>query len=262
MGRGKAFTRAVSPRLAECALTHLARRPIDAARAAAQHASYEAALAGAGLTVERLEPLPDHPDGVFVEDTALILDGHAIVTRPGAPSRAGETESTAAGLARDFDVRRLEAGHLDGGDVLEIGRTLYVGCSGRTDADGLAALAAAARPLGYDVVGVTTDGCLHLKSAATFAGHDAAGNPVLIHDPGAISADLFAEVDPVAVAPGERAAANVVRIGGLVLMPADCPRTAEMLAARGFDIVALDVNELQKAEAGLTCMSLIARGAG
>src|SRR5690349_14431917 len=113
-----AFTRAVSPRLAECETTQAER--VDVARAVAQHSAYEAALRGAGVEVRRLAALDDCPDGVFVEDTALLLGGHAVILRPGAASRAGETESTAAGLASQFDVHWLGAGHVDGGDVLRI----------------------------------------------------------------------------------------------------------------------------------------------
>src|SRR3954447_4155491 len=122
----KAFTRAVSPRLPECALTHLDRTPIDVCRAIAQHAAYEQALADAGVEVIRLPELADDPDAVFVEDTALLLDGDAIITRPGIASRADETESTAAGLTDHFEVHRITSGHVDGGDVLRISRTLYV----------------------------------------------------------------------------------------------------------------------------------------
>jgi len=137
---GTAFTRAVSPRIAECELTHLERVPIDPARAAAQHAAYEQALRDSGFAVIRLPDLPDQPDAVFVEDTALLLDGHAIITRPGVSSRAREVESTAAGLEGRFELHRLENGFLDGGDVLRIGRTIYVGRSSRTDAAGIAQL--------------------------------------------------------------------------------------------------------------------------
>lgn len=258
MAAGTAFTRAVSPRLAECALTHLARQPIDATRAAQQHADYEATLAAAGFDTVRLPPLPDFPDGVFVEDTAMLLGDHAVITRPGAASRRGETEATAAGLDGRFTLTRLATGHVDGGDVLAIGRTLYVGLSGRTDRAGLESLAEAVRPLGYNVIAVAVQACLHLKSAATFAGRDASGAPVLVYDPCAIAPDAFAGVVPLAVAPGEAVAANVLRAGGTLIMAAHCPGTAERLAARGFDIAPVDVSELHKAEAGLTCMSLIA----
>ncbi len=133
----RAFTRAVSPRLPECQLTHLQRAPIDAARAAEQHAAYERALVDAGFEIVRLPELADDPDAVFVEDTALLLGEHAVITRPGAASRIGEIDSTAAGLSDVFEIHRIERGHVDGGDVLRIGQRLYVGLSTRTDADGI-----------------------------------------------------------------------------------------------------------------------------
>src|SRR4029079_5134584 len=114
----RAFTRAVSPRIAECQLTHLARVPIDPAKAAAQHAAYEQARSDAGFEVVRLPELAEDPDAVFVEDTALLLGDHAVITRPGAPSRIGEIEATAEGLSGHFELHRIEDGHVDGGDVL------------------------------------------------------------------------------------------------------------------------------------------------
>ena len=247
----RAFTRAVSPRLAECQLTHLDRQPIDAAKAAAQHAAYEQALAGAGFELVRLPELPGDPDAVFVEDTALLLDGHAIITRPGAPSRMGEADSTAAGLV-GFELHRIASGYLDGGDVLRIGRTLYVGRSTRTDAQGIDSLRELAAPLGYTVVEAELRDCLHLKTGATFAGDGA-----LLYDPRCVDHAQFAGVEPMAVHPAEPAAANCVRAGERLILPAGNPRTAERLRQRGFDVVEVDVCELQKAEAGVTCMSLI-----
>lgn len=253
---GTAYTRALSPRLAEGELTHLEAQPIDIVRAGAQHAAYERALADAGFAVRRLPALPDDPDSVFVEDTALILGRHAVITRPGAASRAGETASTAAALDNDFILHPLPAGTLDGGDVLRIGHILYVGRSGRTSDEGIEALAALVEPLGFAVRAVEASGCLHLKTAATFAGADPAGNPVLLYHPDWISPAIFADVEPVAVT--EPAAANVLRAGDRLFVSAEAPRAAAMLASRGFAVVTLDVSELHKAEAGLTCMSLIA----
>ena len=246
----RAYTRAVSPRLAECQLTHLERTPIDTAKAAAQHAAYEAALAGAGFEIVRLPELTDDPDAVFVEDTALLLDGHAVLTRPGAPSRIGEVDSTAAGLADDFELHRIEHGHVDGGDVLRIGKCLYVGRSTRTDAEGVRALGDLVRPLGFEVIGAELGDCLHLKTGATFAGEG-----VLLFDSRAVDPAQFTGVEPLAVE--EPAAANCVRAGDRIILPAGNPRTADCLRKRGFSVVEVDVSELQKAEAGVTCMSLI-----
>jgi dimethylargininase len=248
-----AFTRAVSPRIAECALTHLARQPIDAVRAAGQHAAYEWALADAGFEVVRLPERADDPDAVFVEDTAILLGDHAVITRPGAPSRADEVFSTAAGLEPYFTICPLPSGVLDGGDVLRINETLYVGQSSRTDAAGTEALRNIVAPLGYDVVPVELGRCLHLKTAVTYAGR----GTVLINaewvDPA-----LFAGTEALAIAAEEPFAANVVRAGDRLIMAAGSPQTASRLRERGFTVVEVDVSELQKAEAGGTCMSLIA----
>ena len=253
-----AFTRAVSPRLAECALTHLDRGAIDPVRAAVQHAAYEQALADAGFDVVRLPDLADDPDAVFVEDTAILLGSHAVITRPGAPSRAGETASTAAGLAPFFTVHHLARGVIDGGDVLRIGERLYVGQSSRTDAAGTEALAAVVARLGFEVVPVELGRCLHLKTAVTFAGPDGSGRPTLLVNPDWVDPTLFAGAEPLAVAADEPFAANVVRAGERLLMAAGSPKTAAKLRGRGFTVVQLDLSELQKAEAGGTCMSLIA----
>jgi dimethylargininase len=253
----RAFTRAVSPRLAECALTHLQRVPIVAATAERQHAAYEDALREAGLEIVRLPDLPDHPDGVFVEDTALLLDGHAVILRPGAASRASETASTADGLAGSLEMHRLESGVVDGGDVLRIGRKLYVGLSTRTNTEGLAALREAVTPFGYEVIQAELRDCLHLESGATFAGPDAHGVPVLLYNPRAVDPRQFAGVEAVAVDEAEEAAANCLRVGDRLILPAGNPRTAGALRDRGFQLIEVDVSELQKAEAGVTCMSLI-----
>lgn len=251
----RAFTRAVSPKLPECALTHLDRMPIDVAKATAQHAAYEQALKDAGLEVVRLPDLPDDPDAVFVEDTALLLDGHAIITRPGAASRIGEADSTATGLAGHFELHRIRSGFLDGGDVLRIGWTLHVGLSTRTDIAGVKALTELAGPLGYRVVEAELRDCLHLKTGATFAGPDACGLPVLLYSEDSVEPAQFAGVEPMSVE--EPAAANCLRLADRLIIPAGNPRTAEKLRTRGFHVVELDVSELQKAEAGVTCMSLV-----
>ncbi|NUS99748.1 MAG: dimethylargininase [Sphingomonas sp.] len=254
----KAFTRAVSPRLSECELTHQERVPLDAGRAAAQHDAYERALTKAGYEVIRLPDLPDHPDAVFVEDTALLLGSHAVILRPGAASRSAETISTAEGLAPHFELHRITQGQVDGGDVLRIGRTLYVGRSARTDEAGITALREVCGPLGYDLLEATLRDCLHLKTGATLAGTDRAGNAVLIHSAQSIDPAQFAGVVPMAVHADETAAANCLRVGDRLILPAGNPRTAEHLRDRGFQVIEVDVSELQKAEAGVTCMSLIA----
>jgi dimethylargininase len=252
-----AFTRAVSPRIAECALTHLDRQPIDPLKAASQHAAYEQALADAGFDVVRLPELADDPDAVFVEDTAILLGERAIITRPGAPSRAREIYSTAEGLKPHFSVHFLSMGTLDGGDVLRVENTLYVGQSSRTDAAGTRALEALVSPLGFWVVPVELDACLHLKTAATFAGLDDQGVPTLLVNPDWVDPGLFSGTEVIDVPVEEPFAANIVCAGDRLLMAAGSPKTSALLRQRGFKVVELDLSELQKAEAGGTCMSLI-----
>jgi dimethylargininase len=242
----------VSPRISECELTHLERHPIAHELAVRQHDAYENALAEAGYELVRLPDLDDHPDSVFVEDTAILLGDHAIVTRPGAASRRPEADSTASGLDKHFEVHRLDLGSVDGGDVLRIGRVLYVGVSGRTDVEGAGALARAVAPLGYDVVPVELDACLHLKSAATWVDD---GRVLL--NPSWVDPAQFDGVEPLGVDPSEPFAANAVRLHDRLIVSAAFQRTAGRLEAAGFRVVPVDVSELQKAEAGVTCMSLI-----
>lgn len=248
-----ALTREVPDRIAECELTHLERVPIDRARAAAQHDEYEAALRAAGCTVERLPPTPELPDSVFVEDAAIVFPELAVVTRPGAPSRRGETPSVAGVLSKYRPLRFIEApGTLDGGDVLRAGRRVFVGSSTRTNAEGIAQLRALLVPFDYAVEAVETSGCLHLKSAATALADD-----WLLVNGAWIDLARFTGFRLTAIDRGEPFAANVLRLGDAVLCAAASPRTRARLDAEGLQTVAVDVSELAKAEAGLTCCSLI-----
>lgn len=252
-----AFTRSVSPRIVDCALTHLDRNPIDPDLAVRQHAAYEQALRDAGYQLVRLPDLPDDPDAVFVEDTAILLGDHAIITRPGTASRRDEVRSTAEGLEPHFTVRRIERGNLDGGDVLAIGKALYVGQSNRTDAEGTRALEAEAARLGYRVIPVELGRCLHLKTAVTFAGTDRDGRPALLANPEWVDTGMFGDMAIIPVAEHEPFAANVVRAGERLIMAAGSPETAARLRDHGFAVTEVDLSELQKAEAGGTCMSLL-----
>lgn len=253
-----AFTRPVSQRIAECELTHLERQPISAEVATRQHEAYERAIAEAGLQIIRLPVLDDHADSVFVEDTAILLGEHAVITRPGAASRRAEADSTADALASHFNIHRMRRGMLDGGDVLRIGRTLYVGQSRRTDCAGIVELATISARLGFETVAVPHDQCLHLKTGATYAGLDDEGRPTLLINPDWIDPAPFEGVTFLPSHPSEPFGANSLRVGNRLLYPAAYPRTAERLRAVGFDVEEIDVSELEKAEAGLTCMSLIA----
>jgi dimethylargininase len=253
-----AITRAVSPTLAQCELTHRPRDPIDVANAVAEHACYEAALRSLGATVVRAPPEPDLPDAVFVEDAALALDEVAVITRPGAPTRRREVDSMAEVLSAYRPLVRIEApGTLDGGDVLRVGRKLYVGLSSRSNRDGIAQLETFLSTWDYEVIGVPITGCLHLKSAVTQVGED-----LLLINPGFVRPECFAPMETIAVAPTEAHGANALWVAGAVVYPAHYPETAERLDRAGVRIVAVPSAELAKAEGGVTCCSVLFEAAG
>jgi dimethylargininase len=246
-----AITRAVSPAINRCELSYLERREIDLPRAIEQHREYVRCLQTLGATVIALDAEPDLPDSVFVEDPAVVVDEIAVIARMGVESRRAETESLAQALARFRPLRRLTPpATLEGGDVMRVGRTLYVGASQRTNREGIAQLAAVLSPFGYDVRTVDIHGCLHLKSGVCHLGRGA----VLLNREW-VEAAAFDGYTLIDVA--EPWAADVLELGGIVLMPASFPQTRSRLEAAGFAVRTVDVSELQKAEAGVTCMSII-----
>lgn len=251
-----AITRAVSRALEQCELSHLPRRSIDIDLARRQHAAYEQALRDAGCEVRQLAELPEHPDSVFVEDTVIVLDEVAVITRPGALSRRGETASMAAALAGVRELRYIEApGTLDGGDVLRLDRTLYVGASARSNAEGIAQLGAALAPFGYRVEAASLRDCLHLKTAVT----QVAPNTVLLN-PAWVDAASFPGFEAISVDPAEPYSANAVMLGDAVIHPASAPRTAERLRRLGIEVRGVDMSETEKAEGGVTCCSVVFAG--
>ena len=248
-----AITREISHSLANCELSFVARADIDVDRARAQHATYQQALKQLGCTVQVLDAQPDMPDAVFVEDVAVVVDEIAVMTRPGAASRRGEGASVAEVLRRYRPLHAIESpGTLDGGNVLRIDRRVYVGESARSNADGIAQLRALLAAHGYTVQGVPMRGCLHLKSAVT-----ALDNQTVLLQPAWIDPAAFAGYRVIEVDPAEEHAANVLRIGAGVIMPANFPRTRQRVESAGFAVVGVDVSELQKAEGAVTCCSLV-----
>lgn len=248
-----AITRAVSPSINRCELTFLDREPIDVARAGEQHRRYEDALRDLGVRVISLPAEPDYPDSVFVEDPAVVVDEVAVIANPGVESRRGETESIARALG---DYRALmfigDPGTLEGGDVLRMGRRVFVGRTRRTNAIGIAQLAHVLTPCGYSVETVELKGCMHLKSGCT-----ALSDTAILANPEWIDTAQFDGFEIVAVAPEEPHAGNVLRVGDTVLMAECFPRTREIVERRGYRVRTLDVSELMKAESGLTCSSLL-----
>ena len=246
-----AITKPVPPSIDRCELTHLAREPIDYARARSQHHDYERTLERLGCTIERLPMEPENPDSVFVEDAAIVLPEIAIITRPGAESRRGETASVAAALRRYRSLSAIEEpATLDGGDILRIGKRIFVGISSRTNHAALRQLREIIEAFGYALEPVTVTGALHLKSGVTQIGED-----TVLMNRDWIDASCFDDYDTVDVV--EPFAANALFIGGRVLIASAFPRTRDLLETRGIRVEAIDADELAKAEGGLTCCSLL-----
>jgi N-Dimethylarginine dimethylaminohydrolase len=249
----KAITRGISPCIGDCELTYLERQEIDAEKAMQQQKSYEQYLSSLGLSVTSLPAEPTLPDAVFVEDTAVVVDEVAVITTMGAISRRPEVHSISPALA---EYRPLEfinsTGTLEGGDVMRVNRTLYVGVSTRTNLDGIAQLRSILRPYDYLVTAVGVKHCLHFKTGCTYLGR----NMILVNREW-VDLSPFEGFEVIDVPVWEPWAANVLVVGNDLLVPASCPRTGELLQARGFNVHTINVSELEKAEAGLTCMSII-----
>src|SRR6266704_257370 len=248
-----AITRAVSPAIVNCELSFIDRKPINLMRAREQHHAYEKLLESLGARLVSLPAEPDLPDSMFVEDPAIVLDELAVILPLGTATRRREAPSLAQALAA---FRKLEyvslPGTLEGGDVLRIGRKLFVGLTRRSNAEGIRQLAAILAPHNYEVITVPVTGCLHLKSAVTHLGRD-----TLLASRAWFGTTLLAGHEWIDVDPAEPHAANALALGGTIIFPASFPRTRARLEARGFHVTPLDISELQKAESGLTCSSLL-----
>lgn len=248
-----ALTRAPTAAIRRCELTHLAREAIDVDQARRQHRLYEEALEFLGCRVERLPELPEQPDAVFVEDTAVVLPELAVITRPGAVSRRPETQTMATALAPYRTLEHLRApATLDGGDVLCMGATLYVGLTARTNEAGVEQLRAAVAPHGYRVCPVEVEGCLHLKSAVA-----AIADETVLLNPRWVDESVLEGLRVIEIHPEEPAAISVLRVGDSLLMVTGCPRTRATLEGAGCIVREIDFSELAKAEAGLTCCSIL-----
>ncbi|HEX3148988.1 MAG TPA: N(G),N(G)-dimethylarginine dimethylaminohydrolase [Gemmataceae bacterium] len=231
----------------------MGRTPIDLKRARRQHHAYEVALASLGCEVRRLPDADDLPDAVFVQDAALVFDEVAVIARPGAAARRPETASVAAALAPYGPLRFIEApATLDGGDVVCIGKRIFVGQTARTNADGARQLADILTPFGYTVLPVAPTGCLHLQTAIT-----PVADGVVLVNRAWVDPAVFGGVEIINVDPSEPLAANALRVGDALIF-SDCfPKTRARLEARGLQIVSVDTTELAKAEAGVTCCCLL-----
>jgi dimethylargininase len=248
-----AVTRQVSRSIGDCELTFLSRTSIDVERARRQHEQYEVALKRLGLALLSLPEAPDLPDSVFVEDAALVLDECAILMRCAAASRAPEIELMAGVLGPYRQLLRLEPpAHMDGGDILRIDRSVFVGLSQRTDPAAVEQLRSLLGPFGYEVQAVPVTECLHLKSAVTKV-----ADSTLLINPGWVSSQAFGDVKTIETDASEPYAANALLVAGSVIYSTEFPKTRTRLAAAGIQTVPVEADELAKAEGAVTCCSLI-----
>lgn len=249
----RALTHQVSPQINDCELTFQSREPIDVALAAQQHADYCSLLKKLGVEVQILSGNLAFPDACFVEDTAIIVDPLAIICSLGVASRRGETPLIAQALAPFLELVELQLpATVDGGDVLQIAKTLFVGASRRTNPAGIKALADLLHPLGYQVIPVETHGSLHLKSGCT-----AIDDETILINPRVIDPAPFQGLRQILLPPEEAAAANLLRVGETVVVQAHFPRTLEKVAQVAPKVETLSTSELAKAEGALTCLSLL-----
>ncbi|MEX2317334.1 MAG: hypothetical protein WD669_09300 [Pirellulales bacterium] len=241
----------------DCELSFADRVPINYERALAQHAAYREVLSQCGADVVVLSASDDLPDCTFVEDAAVVLDEIAVIASPGAVSRRREVEDIEEALRPHRPIERIRLpGTLDGGDVLRVGRTLLVGLSARTNGEGVAALDEIATPRGYRVWPIGIRGCLHLKSACT-----ALDNRTLLVNPEWLEVQAFGELSEryrvIPIPASEPFAADVLRIGARICLPAAHLRTAEAIERLGYETSRVDLSEFAKAEGGVTCLSIV-----
>ena len=248
-----AITRHISPRFNECEITHIGRSPIDVNVARAQHHEYVEALKQLGCQVIELAEEPNLPDSVFVEDTAFILDEVAVITWPGADSRKPETESIIRALSPHRAlVHVTEPATVDGGDVLVLGKNIFIGLSTRTNIESVHQIQGLLDTYGYKVTAVKMHDCLHLKTALTKV-----DDKTVLINPKWVDTHHFKDFDWIEVDPSEPFGANCLPIHDGIIFPTAFPKTLAKLEARGYKIHSVTVDELAKAEGAVTCCSLI-----
>ena len=248
-----AITRGVSPTISACELNFLARQPIDVEKASRQQQNYENFMRAKGVNVLSLAVQPDLPDAVFVEDTAVVVDEVAVIVTTGAMTRRREVETVAAALASFCPLEFIRPpGTLEGGDVIRVGRTLYAGASRRTNLEGIAQLREILRLYDYRVVTVEIEGCLHLTTACSYLGRQ-----TMLVNRNWVDCDQLKEFTLIDVPATEPWAANTVKLNGINLASSSFPCTLELLESRGFEVHAVDLSELEKAEGGPSCLSLL-----
>jgi dimethylargininase len=231
----------------------------DHAKAVAQHLRYIQALEECGLEVTALDADEKYPDSVFIEDTAVVTARCAILARPGADSRRGEVHSVEEGLSECYEniERIIDPGTLDGGDVLQVGDHFYIGLTSRTNLEGARQLSEILGGYGYGVSLVESREYLHLKSGVSFLGDN-----VLVVAGELATNGEFGGFDKIVVDSREEYCANCIRVNDYVLVPAGFERTKAHIAARGYELIELEMSEFRKVDGGLSCLSLRLPGRG
>jgi dimethylargininase len=248
-----ALLRSVSPHMGNCELTHLERQLIDIEKAKQQHEEYANALKELGCDLLWAQAAPELPDSVFVEDCAIVFDELAVITRPGALSRRAETAGVEEVLRQHRQLHHItEPGILDGGDVLVLGKEIFVGLSSRSNEQAVRQMETILSPHGYSVRGVNVNGCLHLKSAIAQVSED-----ILLLNPAMIDRQIFSHFKQLETHPKEPFAANALLVNDSLIYSMEFPRTALLLAEASLDLYLVDNSEVVKAEGGVTCCSVI-----
>lgn len=248
-----ALTRGVSRTIGDCKLTFMEREQIDVTMATRQHEAYKQCLTEMGVQITSLDLLPEAADAVFIQDTAVVVDEVAVMATMGVKCRAREVESVAEILSSHRPLKRLSPpATLEGGDVVQVGRTLYVGDSGRTNREGIRQLSEILAPYDYEVRPVGVRGCLHLSTGCSYLGRG-----LMLVNPVWVDAGAFREFEVLEVPETESWAANTIAVGDTVLIASAFERTRALVEEHGFNVITTDISELQKAEGALTCMSLM-----
>lgn len=248
-----ALTHVVSPHIERCELNFIKRSPINYDRAVKQHEKYCTLLRDCGLRVIELTANSTYPDSTFIEDTAAVVDEIAVMASMGVESRCGEVPGVESVLATYREIAHIQLpATLEGGDVLQVGKKIFTGITPRTNAAGVNSLKTILEPLAYQVIPVAVKDCLHLKSACT-----AIDDETLLVNPHWLDLEPLRDFRTISVSEEEPRAANSLRINNALFMHAGFSKTIQKVQELGFLVKAIDISELLKAEAGMTCSSII-----
>lgn len=248
-----ALTHKISPNFQQCEVTHIGRSPIDYELAVKQHQKYCDVLHSAGLEVKELSVSLNYPDSTFIEDAAVVVDEIAILASMGVKSRRGEAINIEPELVKYRPLKHIKfPATLEGGDVLQMNKQIFVGLSSRTNQGGFESIGEILSPLGYQVIQIAVKDCLHLKSACTMIDYD-----TLLVNSNWLDMKPISHFRKINIAKDEPCAANCLSLNDTVYLPKGFPRTSEILAQHGYTIETIEISELQKGEGGLTCSSII-----